>query len=273
LTDPGQDIAVARGGVRDGIAAIQNLAHLLRSARVGPRSIARAVPEVRAGCAGLRRAMVALEEAIAAEVGVDRETVLGASTVLAFAAQRATEVEELLDVQGRLETKHRLHLDAAVGVAAAELGTVLTVIELLSETARRRASPVDLGDVFDESWKHASVPSVPVTLALGDHRGFAGDPRHAAGVLELAVALVIGRRVECPTLSARRTDDGRLSVSVAAGAPGPAGRATPDGRGAHVRVPLRAMIPALAEVLPPAARHVGFDVVVEPGGRSVLVTL
>ncbi len=272
MSGPG-DISAARGGVRDGIAAIQNLAQLLRSPRVGARALARAVPEVREGAAALRDAAQALDQAIAGAAGSEPATARAAHSVLGFAAERARALEAALEVGRRIDVRRRLGLDAEVNAAAAELGTVLMLVDLLGAEPERRHTPVDLLDVLDEQWSAPAASTVVVAVEIGRDATFTGDPRHAASVLELAVTAASAATRANLRLTSERRPCGSLVVRVE---PAPAG-ATPavlggDRPEAHTPVPLRAAIPALAEALPAAARHVGFDLAIGPEPGAVAIT-
>ncbi|HVY48207.1 MAG TPA: hypothetical protein VHB21_20105, partial [Minicystis sp.] len=65
------ELGTLRGAVRDGGAAIESLASVLASRRVGPRVIARALPEVRAGCLVLGAALERLRGVVARELAAD----------------------------------------------------------------------------------------------------------------------------------------------------------------------------------------------------------
>ena len=85
-------LAVARGDVRDGVASIEHFLHVLVSRRVGPRVLARGVPEVLAGFAPLRAALSALALAIRAELTGDLMGAEAAQSLLAHASRRVDDL-------------------------------------------------------------------------------------------------------------------------------------------------------------------------------------
>ncbi|HEY4116924.1 MAG TPA: hypothetical protein VGM56_03660, partial [Byssovorax sp.] len=108
------ELSLLRGGVRDGVAAIENLANVLASRRVGPKVIARALPEVRGGCVALGGSFDRLRAELRVLLADDPAGVDAADEMLGRAAARvvelAAELERLESLP--LDARQRLALDS-----------------------------------------------------------------------------------------------------------------------------------------------------------------
>src|SRR5689334_20279522 len=86
-------LASASGVMRDTVGAIHNLQHLLGSVKVGPKALARVVPDVHASCAPMITAARDLVEAT--KVGALSAT--SAPELAALVTERMHELERALD--------------------------------------------------------------------------------------------------------------------------------------------------------------------------------
>lgn len=286
----GGDIDVARGAIREGVAAIHNLGQLLRSPRVGPRPLARAIPEVREGCEALRGALDDLRTALGARLGAETDLAQLAGAALDLAARRVEGLALALEGNEKrpVEARRRLAVEGEVRKVAGDLDTVLWLVDLLAAVASPRPVQVDLAEVLRNRWSPVpAASSVPVRVDVGADASFSGDPRVAPLLIELAVA-VLARdvRESGARLRAERRDDGRLVVRVTrevAATPAPAvkaprggGKAPPAPKpppGLVLPVPLRASLPAVLDAASAAARLLGLELVANAAAGEVTITL
>jgi len=249
-------LAAARGAVRDGAAAVDSFAQLLGSRRVGPRGIARALPEVREGCTTLRAALEELDGAFAQDLSAHAGSAAAASAVLSVAGAEVAVLEAELtraeDDGGRkgagkakgaperpLDARQRLALEALVRRTSRELGVALYLTDLLSAALDLRPTPLSLTDLLRA--RGATVaqaqPAVRVVVQCeaGSADGLDADPHVVGPLLEIAVA-VASRGAEAGAwLHASRRADGRLEVRVGQAR----GGARPEAGSIALDLPLR----------------------------------
>lgn len=217
-----KDLVAAAGAVREGIAAIQNVAQLLRSPRVGPRSLERAVPDLAVAATQLQGALAEFRDVVSERLGDDVE---GRQAVAALEAHGAGRVDELIveieagsasrpsgtagrasggptgraSGSGPLGARRRLALEARVRRVAAELEGVLDVADVLVMAADAQPTQgLDLGVLLRERWqpRPGSASSrradarVQVELDASIGEPITGDARLIGALVEIAVALV-----------------------------------------------------------------------------------
>ena len=203
-------LRLARGDVRDGVASIEHFLEVLASRRVGPRVLARAVPEVRAGTLSLKRALAALAEAFAAELAADPSGVDAAAGLLAHAAARVDELATALaahESASSLDARERLALEAIVRRVAGELGSVVRLADLLGAGVTSETTTIDLGDALAQRRARRRGGSSPI-LAPVEVRAeeiTVGDARLVLELLDWAVAMVVHAGVDAPRVVVRVT--------------------------------------------------------------------
>ena len=272
-------LAAARGEVRDGISAVENLDQLLGSRRVGPRQLPHAILGVQEGCSGLVSALAKLEAQMALHLAGDDEGIASVASILAHASGLVSELAATLEGREKaaIDARERLRLEAIVHRIAVELDTVMHLTDLLSASATSRSTVIDLGDVLAER-RPPSRTLTPV-LAMVELRAPAlvGDARIVLELLEFAVATVVRAGVEAPRIVADRGADELLVITIAVSP----GRAAPAGATGDINpmttrildVSLRPELPCQSAVVRAAARRAGIDYVVAPDGRSVTISL
>jgi hypothetical protein len=273
-------LAAARGAVREGVAAAEGFAQLLGSRRVGPKGVARALPEVREACATLAIALQALDAAIAEEVAGDVEAAEAASAVLAHAAAEVARLSADLVRPGprstpmelvrAVDARQRLALDASARRAARELHDALHLTEILSAALDRRPTPIGLADVLRErsAGPAQGEPTLKVCAVSepGCAVGFDADARVVGGLIELAAGIVRRAGVTSPALSAARRADGRVEVRI-----GAQGAAHQGDRAVAFELPLRGGGPRAVAVARAVARRAGMELAIEGEDKEVLL--
>jgi hypothetical protein len=276
LTHPSDALALARGDVRDGIAAIEHFREMLASKRVGPRGLARAVPEVQEGCAPLRASLATLERALEVELAADPEGLDAVRGLLAHATARITELSQALAarVNRPLDARERLALETIVLPIAGELGRVVRLVDLLGAPVTSDTTTIDFGDALSE--RRPAPRSATQVLAAVEVRTqelAVGDARLVLELLEFAVATVARAGVEFPRIVVDGGPDGLPVFTVDAGTRPPK---VSEGSGVERRVfdvVMRDELPREVEVVCTAARKLGIELTIAEDRRKVTIAL
>ncbi len=191
-------VQTARGSVRDVLAALLNLEHLLRSTRVGPKALSRVVREVRPSCQAVGDVFVRLVDELAVRFpDPDRIRPLGA-----FARQRAQQIDDALVRAGATDmgARARLSLESEVHVLRAELDAVRELVDLLDAASALSATELDV----DALVAHALAVRAPSDMRRADTvrvrvqpcvpcGAVINDPRVIMPLVAIAVALAARR--------------------------------------------------------------------------------
>lgn len=142
-------LASASGVMRDTLGAIHNLVHLLGSVRVGPKGLARVIPDVQASCSQM---VAAIREVVSTTEGAALGSKAVADTGQIVVA-RMKELERALGQakKSSLRAADRLALERLVRTIALDLDGALELVELLTEASATGSVPVDVTDVIRES--------------------------------------------------------------------------------------------------------------------------
>ncbi len=270
---PGDALTIARGDVRDGVAAIEGFLQVLASRRVGPRVIASALPAVASGCAPLRAALTSLGGALEDELSADPEGIAAVHALLGRASDRVRELEEALASRGKptLEARERLALEAQVRQVAGELTAVVRLTDLLAGPVTSETMTIDFRDALGQR-SHNTRPDATPVLAevdLGATELRVGDARIVLELLDFAVATVARAGVRAPCVAVQNGPEGFPVLTV-------------DGRKARQRpgvpplvldVGVREALPGELSVVKAAANHAGIRFTVSADERLVTIAL
>lgn len=186
-------LASASGVIRDTLGAIHNLVHLLGSVRVGPKGLARVIPDVQASC---NQMIAAIREVVSTTEGskIGSKAVSDAGAIV---AARMKDLERALGLAKKsgLRAADRLSLERTVAAIARDMDGVLELVELLSEASATGSVPVDVTDVIRESAVRSDQAlgrskRLSVTLTIPDTPVIARvNPRLAMRLFAFAAAL------------------------------------------------------------------------------------
>jgi hypothetical protein len=190
-------LASASGVMRDTVGAIHNLQHLLGSVRVGPKALARVIPDVHASCGPM---IVAAGDLVlgAASRGIGAESVKRLGELV---TTRMNQLAEALGSakKGALRASDRLHLETAIAEGVKDLDGSLELVELMVEASASGSVPVDVMDVLRETAIRADTGSgrgrrLRVTHTAPEHPILVRvNPRLAVRLLAFAAAIAAGR--------------------------------------------------------------------------------
>jgi hypothetical protein len=262
--------------VRDGVASVEHFLHVLGSRRIGPRVVARGIPEIVAGCGPLRAALLGLSRSLRAELSRDPVGADAAERLLHHAEARVAELARAL---GRhceatsIEARERLGIEAIVREAAAELATVVHLVDLLGATLAPETTTIDLHDALGQRHARRTAGATPV-LAQVDVRVpelTVVDARVFLELLERAVAIVVHAGVAEPRIFVELGPQGRPILVV--DAPRNKTKLGSGGNGQILDVALREALPDETEVICAAARRAGIEMRIAEAGRQVTLEL
>jgi hypothetical protein len=189
-------VAEARGVVRDVLAAVRNLEHLLRSPRVGPRALGQVIPGLKGFCDPL---LISVDQILAhiraaAERPVDAAVIeLGAFVQSVCERLRAS----LSRASGAaMDAKSRLRFEGAIVTAGAELNSVRQLLDLLIRATERSDTELYIDEVVRVAFS-APPRSTPrahaVTVVASysrDASGFHASPQVVMPLIAAGVAMV-----------------------------------------------------------------------------------
>lgn len=269
-------LTIARGEVRDGVAAIEHFLQVLASRRVGSRMLARTLPEMAAGCEPLQGALGTLADAVALELADDPDGVAAVRELLAHADARVAELFAALAAhEGEaIDARVRLALEAIVRRVAGELGAVVRLVEMLGAPVTSETTAIDFADALSARRSAAARPGATVVHAAVEQHTTelcVGDARLVLELLELSLATVVRAGVGTPRIVVESGPEGFPIFTVEA-----AREKIAVGNGAGRLVfdaVLGDELPREAEVMRAAARHAGISLTIESGGRKVTIAL
>jgi hypothetical protein len=265
-------LAIARGDVRDGVASIEHFLAVLGSRRVGPRVLARGIPEVLAGCTTLCASLASLAPALGAELAADPAGLAATQELLAHAVTRVGELATVLAANrsASLDARERLALEAIVRRIAGDLGAVVRLVDLLGAAVTSETTTIDLGDAFAQRRAQPRAGATPIVVAVEVRVSdlTVGDARLMLELLEHAVAIVLRAGVGRPGIVVDLGPDGFPVFAIGAA---PEGQGSEGGQAMHVV--LRDELPRESDVVRAAARHAGIELAIAADRRGVTIAL
>lgn len=190
----GDALSTARGILRDALGALRNLAELLRSRRVAPKSLTVVLPDVLEAFAPMREATRCLLAALAGAPGLAE----GREKLGEFLLPRLTELEDALREAAPkpMSAATRIRLEELVGKSSFELDAARELLQLLEGSASGRSLLVNPTELVREAF--ASPPSVRgerenicvVMLSRADGLEVDTNPSVAMSLIALGAELV-----------------------------------------------------------------------------------
>jgi hypothetical protein len=140
-------LAEARGVVRDVLAAVGNLQHLLRSPRVGPKALAQVIPGLRGLCDSL---LCSIEQLLEHARRMARTSIEPAAMQLhAYASTACDRLRVAVDRAGRqpMDAKTRLSFEADIVKCDAELNCVRQLLDLIIHATEQSETDLFIEEV------------------------------------------------------------------------------------------------------------------------------
>lgn len=214
----GSAIVTARGTLREALGAVRNLAQLLHSLRVAPKSLSQVLPDVLEACEPMRESMQILLAAIGEGPTLDPAR----AALEEFVNPRIGELEAALSVAMTrpLNARSRLALEEVVSNASFQLEGARALLQLLEDAICERNVRLDPRELVREAFT-APESSRPggkpvITATLSDNvcgYEIALNPRVTMTLVSLGVELVASRSgEEKPTIIV--SSDGRATCTI-----------------------------------------------------------
>ncbi|MDI1447701.1 hypothetical protein [Polyangium sp. 6x1] len=221
MTDPERaecPLAIARGAVREGLAALEGFSDLLGSRRIGPRALAVAASEMLPACEALRESFAALALAFVAAFASDTEAQDQARTLGTHAGTCVAALASALEGGGSLsDARRRLALEAAVRKHGAELRDTFAVGELLAAAVAPTPTELDLVDVLEQRFganRAAEEGVVRIAVDAPRPSWLVVDRHVLGGLVELAAPIASRRGTVTARLGVARSSSGGLIVRL-----------------------------------------------------------
>jgi hypothetical protein len=190
----GDSLSTARGILRDALGALRNLAELLRSPRVAPKSLTSVLPDVLEAFAPMREATRCLLDALSDAPSLTP----GRETLDEFLLPRLTVLEEALREAAPkpMSAATRIRLEELVGKSSFELDAARELLQLLEGSASGRSVLVNPTELVREAF--ANPPSARgeqesicvVMTSRAEGLEVDANPRVAMSLIALGAELV-----------------------------------------------------------------------------------
>ena len=197
-------LAEAKGVLRDVLAAVRNLEHLLRSPRVGPRALGQVIPGLKGLCDPLSAAVEQILEHVAASNATSARPIAidaALTSLRGYVPEVCDRLRTALDkVAGvALDAKSRLSFEAAIVRAGAELNSVRQLLDLLVRAVEGSHTELFIEELLQATFSPTVSNRAGQASREGDRvlRGrcerFSGEPpgldaAHYAGAISAARA-------------------------------------------------------------------------------------
>jgi hypothetical protein len=191
-------LAEARGVVRDALASVRNLEHLLRSPRVSARAIAQLIPGLKGACDPLAMSVdqILNEVRAMASAPVDAAT----AELEAFVPGVVGRLRAALDQRAgaAIDAKGRLAFENAIVLVGAELNSARQLLDLLVRATERAETDLSIQEVVHEtffiSFRPVSRRTPLRVLASYDTDGsdFRASPQILMPLISIGVAVARG---------------------------------------------------------------------------------
>jgi len=220
-------LAEARGVVRDALASVRNMEHLLRSPRVGARAIAQVIPELKGSCDPLARS---LEQVLQAVRDVANGSVEAATAELeTFMPGVVERLRAALDQRSgaAADAKGRLAFENDIVLVGAELNSVRQLLDLLVRATERSDTDLSIQEVVHETFLVSFRPTPPREMIKvlasyeTDASGFRASPQILMPLISIGIAMSRGTADEPVFLQATCLHDEPVRILIARS--GPAG--------------------------------------------------
>jgi len=220
-------LAEARGVVRDALASVRNLEHLLRSPRVSARAIAQVIPGLQGSCDPLA---MSIDQILKQVRSMAKRPIEAATAELeAFTPGVVERLRVTLNQRsvGAFDAKGRLAFEHAIVIAGAELNSARQLLDLLVRATEESYTDLSIQEVVHETFVASFRPNPPRTpiRVLASYEMDASDFRASPHVLmpliSIGIAMVRGAPDEPVCLQAICIQDEPVQIIISrAGPPG-----------------------------------------------------
>jgi hypothetical protein len=179
--------------VRDALASVRNLEHLLRSPRVGARALAQVIPGLKGSCGPLA---VSVDQMLQHVRAVAAGPVDAATAELeAFIPGVVERLRSVLDQRSgaAVDAKGRLAFESAIALVGAELNSVRQLLDLLVRATEQSDTDLSIQEVVHETFlaSFRPGPSRNLIKVLASYETDASDFRASPQILMPLISIGI----------------------------------------------------------------------------------
>ena len=254
------DVALSRGALREGVAALEAFGDLLGLRRVGPRALERAKSDTFDACGALLSALGPFEHTLVVALGKTPEADAAIRALGDRIRSHVSPIAEALGDPAPISARRRLALEAVFRKHRAEFKDCVMLCDLAVAVAT--AAPVDL-EVIElleqrSSDRLSDTPTVRVGIDVVRSIAVRADRHVLMGLVEVAASFVCRGGTTTVRLVAGTNDDGANVIRLSAA---PRGWALPK---RTVSMPLRSEVDLAVDVARVVASRSGLAVSFDP---------
>lgn len=264
------DVALSRGALREGVAALEAFGDLLGLRRVGPRALDRVKSDTYDACGSLVDALGPFERTLIVALGKTSEAESAIHALGERIRLHVTPIAESLRDPAPISARRRLALEAVFRKHRSEFKDCVALCDLV--VAAATAVPVDLDvlELFEQlpGDRSSDAPVVRVGIDVVRSVSFRADRHVLAGLVEAAVTSVCRGGTTSARLVAGTNDEG---VNVIRVGPVPRGFTMPK---RTIAIPVRGEVDLAVDVARVVASRssLSFAVDVPAGVASILAS-
>jgi hypothetical protein len=191
-------LAEAGGVVRDALASVRNLEHLLRSPRVGARAIAQVIPSLKSVCDPLAMSVDQILQQVRGSAAGSVEAATAALEALMSGVVDRLRVSLDQRSGAAIDAKGRLAFESAIVLVGAELNSIRQLLDLLVRASEDSATDLSIQEVVHETFLvsfRSGLPRDPVKVFASyetDASGFRASPQVLMPLISIGVAMARG---------------------------------------------------------------------------------
>lgn len=216
------DVTLARGSLREGVAALEAFGDLLGLRRVGPRALERAKSDTFEACGTLLAALGPFEHTLIIALGKTPEA---EAAMHALGERVRSHVKPIADALGDptpISARRRLALEAVFRKHRTDFKDSVALCDLTVAVATAAPAELDVVDLLEQraTDRIGDVPSVRVGIDVVRSVSVHADRHVLMGLMEIAAAFVCRDGATTLRLIAGTNDDGANVIRLAPAARG-----------------------------------------------------
>lgn len=257
------DVALSRGALREGVAALEAFGDLLGLRRVGPRALDRAKSDTYDACGSLVDALGPFEQTLIVALGKTPEAEQAMRALCTRIRAHVAPIAEALRDPAPISARRRLALEAVFRKHRSEFKDCVALCDLAVATATAMPVELDLVELLEQTYPERALDAAVARVGIDVVRAvsFRADRHVLAGIVEVSVAFVCRGGSTQVRLVAGTNDDG---VNVIRVAPAPRGWTFPK---RVVSIPVRSEVDLAIDVAHVVASRSEFGVTFDPANN------
>ncbi len=250
------DIALSRGVLREGLAALEAFGDLLGLRRVGPRALDRAKSDTCDACTSLVDGLGPFERTLLVALGKTSDAELTLRALGERIRSHVTPIAEALRDPAPISARRRLALETVFRKHRSEFKDCVFLCELLVAAVTTVPVELDIIELFEQfsSDRVGDAPVVVVGIDVVRSVSFCADRHVLMGLVEAATTFVCQSGTTQVRLVAGTNDDGAHVIRLD---PAPRGWTRPN---KTLAIPMRSQADLAVDVTRVVATRTGLGV-------------